>query len=94
MQVSSVILFRVSLFDRVIIDEALLQITNMGSTSSAQYLKRGQNNGGNCYSGRNCPVAPWLRAWLPFNYFKIASLEFPCYFLYVFSCLVLYCLFE
>ena len=36
-------------------------------------------------SGGNFPVAPrWLRAWLPFNFFKIASLEVPWYFPYVF----------
>jgi len=42
MQVSSAILFRVSLFNRVILEKAFLQITNMGSTSSVQSLKRGQ----------------------------------------------------
>jgi len=30
-------------------------------------------------------LPPWLWAWLPFNYFKIACLEFPRYLPYVFS---------
>jgi len=55
MQVSSAILFYVSLFNRVIIEKALSQITNMGSTSSVQSL----------LSGSKFPVAPWLQAWLP-----------------------------
>jgi len=38
MQVSSAILFRVSLFNRFIIEKALSHITNMGSTSSAKSL--------------------------------------------------------
>jgi len=72
-QVSSVILFRVSLFNRVIIDKALSQITNMGGTYSVQNLFPEQ-----------LPVALWLRARLPFDCFKIASIEFPWYFPYVF----------
>jgi len=57
----------VSLFNHFIIEKALSQNTNMGSTSSMQSL----------LSGGNFPVAPrWLRAWSPFNFFKIASLEF------------------
>jgi len=42
MQVSSAILFRVSLFNRVIIEKALPQITNMQHILSAKSLKRGQ----------------------------------------------------
>jgi len=41
MQASSVILFPVSLFIHFIIEKALLQITNMGSTSSVQSLLSG-----------------------------------------------------
>jgi len=58
MQVSLAILFRVSLFNRFINEKALLQITNLGRTSSVQSLS----------SGGNCRVSPWSRAWLPFNY--------------------------
>jgi len=43
MQVSSAILFRVSLFHRVIIEKALSQIANLGSTSSVQSLLSGSN---------------------------------------------------
>jgi len=42
MQVSSAILFLVSLFSRVIIEKALSQITNMGGIFSAKSLKREQ----------------------------------------------------
>jgi len=47
MQVSSAILFRVSLYNRFITEKALSHITNMGSTSSAKSL----------LSGGNCPFA-------------------------------------
>jgi len=60
----------VSLFNRFIIEKALSQNTNTGSTSPMQSL----------LSVGNCPVAPrWLRAWLPFKFFKIASLEVSWY---------------
>jgi len=75
----------VSLFNRFLIEKALSQNTNMGNTSSMQSL----------ISGGNCPIAPrWLRAWLPFIFFKIDSLEIPWYFLYVFSCWMLWCRFK
>jgi len=79
MQVLPVILFRVSLFHRFIIQKALSQITNIEHIFSAKSVKQRQLPG--------CPS--WLWAWSPFNYFKIASLEFSWYFPYVFSCLVL-----
>jgi len=41
MQVSSAILFRVSLFNRFIIEKALFHVTNMESTSSAKSLLSG-----------------------------------------------------
>jgi len=74
MQVSSAILIRVSLFNRFIIEKALFHISNMGSTSSAKIL----------LSGAIARLPPWLWAWLPFNYFKNASIEFPWYLPYVF----------
>jgi len=58
MQVSSAILFRVLLFNRVIIEKALSQITNMEHIFSANSLKRG--------TIASC-LPPWLRTWLPFN---------------------------
>jgi len=60
MQVSSAILF-VSLFNRVIIEKAFSQITNMKHIFSAKSLERGQFPG--------CPLG--FRVWLPFNYFKM-----------------------
>jgi len=75
MQLSSAILIRVSLFNRFITEKALFHISNMGSISSAKIL----------LSGAIARLPPWLWAWLLFNYFKIASLEFPWYLLYVFS---------
>jgi len=75
MQALSAILIRVSLFNRFIIEKALFHISNIGSTSSAKIL----------LSGAIARLPPWLWAWLPFNYFKIASLEFPWYLPYVFS---------
>jgi len=42
MQVSSAILFRVSLFNHVIIEKALWQIMNMEHIFSAKSLKQGQ----------------------------------------------------
>jgi len=59
-QASSAILFRVLLFNRVIIEKAFWQTTNIKHIFSAKCLKREQ-----------FPVAPVV-AWLPFNYFKIA----------------------
>jgi len=41
-QVTSTILFRVSLFNQIIIEKALSQITNMEPIFSAKSLKRGQ----------------------------------------------------
>jgi len=61
-QISSAILFRVSLFNHVIIEKVLSQITNLQHVFSAKSLKRGQLPA--------CPL-PWLRAWLHFNYFKM-----------------------
>jgi len=61
MQVSPAILFNVSLFNRIIIEKALLQIMNMEHIFSAKSLTQGQFL---C-----CP--PWLQAWSPFNYFKM-----------------------
>jgi len=61
MQVSSAILCRMLLFNRLIIEKPLLQITNMQHIFSAKSLKRGL-----------LPSwPPWLRACLPFNYFKM-----------------------
>jgi len=48
MQVSSAILFCVSLFNRFTIEISLSQLTNMGSTFSVHSL----------LSGDNCPVVP------------------------------------
>jgi len=81
MQVASAILFRVSLFNRVIIEKALSQITNM--EASVQSL----------LSGSKFPVAPLLAGLVTLqlfqNCFPRISVEFPWYFSYVFSCLVL-----
>jgi len=63
MRVSLDILFRVSLFNRLVIEKPLLQITNMEHIFSASLLSGG--------------LPYWLRVWLPFNYFKIVSLGFP-----------------
>jgi len=78
MQVSSAIKFRMPMFNRVIIQKALSQITNMQHIFSAKSLKRG-----------NCPVAPWFEP----GYSSIISKRvprfknaFPWYFTYVFSC--------
>jgi len=69
-QVSSAILFRVLLFNRIIIEKALSQITNMEHIFSAKSLKQGLKRA-------IAWLPPRLRAWLPFNYFEIASFEFP-----------------
>jgi len=47
MHVSSAILFRVLLFNRIIIEKALAQITNMEHIFSAKSLKRAKE--GNCW---------------------------------------------
>jgi len=78
MLVPSAILFRVSLFNRIVIEKELSQITNTEHIFSEKSLA-GQLPG--CH--------PWLQAWSPFNYFKISSPEFSWYFPHAFSCLVL-----
>jgi len=81
MQVSSVILFRLSLFNRFIIQRALSQITNIEHIFSAKSIKRGKLPGcpppgcEDIFSAKSlkqgklpgCPSL--LRAWLPFNLF-------------------------
>jgi len=70
-------LFRVLLFNCVIIEKALLQITNMEHIFSAKSLKWGR-------------LPPTLVADLvSLQSFQNASLGFPWYFPYVFSYLVL-----
>jgi len=83
MQVSSAILFRVSLFNRIIVEKVLPQITNMWSTSSVQ----------NLLSGSNFLVAPLVAGLVTLRLFQNClpriSVEFPWYFPYIFSCVVL-----
>jgi len=75
MQVSSAILFHVSLFNHVIIEKALWQITNKGSTSSVQSL----------LSGSNSPVAPMVAGLVTLQLFQNClpriSVVFPVCFL-------------
>jgi len=78
MQVSSAILLRVSLLNRIIIEKALSQITSMQHIFSAKSLAREID--------RLLPLVPGL---VILQLFQNASLEFPWYFQYVFSCLVL-----
>jgi len=79
MQVLSAILFRVAFKSLYNCEGPFAKYEHGEVFFNAKSLKRGQFPG--------CPR--WLRAWLPFNFFKCASLEIPWYFLYVFSCLVL-----
>jgi len=62
--------------------KALSQITNMEHIFSAKSLKRG-----NCPV---CPPPPLVAGLVTLQLFQIASLEFPWYFPYILSCLVLY----
>ena len=74
MQVSSAILFRVPLFNRVIIEKALSQITNMKHIFSAKSLKRGKLPG--CSPGCG-PGYPSIIS----ECFSRISVEFPVCFL-------------
>jgi len=74
MQASSVILFRVSLLNRFIIYKDILQITNMGSTSSMQILLR----------GGYCPVSPLVAGLLTFQLFQNCFLRISVGFLVFF----------
>jgi len=78
MQVSSAILFRVPLCNRALIEKALSQVTNMEHIFSEKSLKRGQ-----------FPGSPLVADLVTLQLFQNASLGFPWYFPYVFSCLLL-----